>query len=53
MTELPAVWAAELQDQVELLADPDGRAAMLAEMAMAARCWGEVMNGQLAEMLEG
>ena len=52
MTELPSAWVAELQDQVELLADPDGRAAVLAEMAMDASRRGEVTHGQLAEMLE-
>ena len=52
MTELPGAWMAELQDQVELLADPDGRAAVLAEMAMAARRRSEVADWQLVEMLE-
>lgn len=52
MTELPAAWFAELMDRFELIADPDGRAEALAEMAMAARRRREISDGQLAEMLE-
>ncbi|MEE1922700.1 hypothetical protein V0R50_10635 [Pseudomonas sp. 148P] len=52
MTELPGAWVAELQDQVELLADPDGRAAVLAAMAMSACRRGDIKDGQLVEMLE-
>ncbi|WP_110970889.1 hypothetical protein [Pseudomonas huaxiensis] len=52
MTELPAVWVAELRDMFELIADPDGRAAALSEMAVAARRRQEVGDGQLCEMLE-
>ena len=51
-TELPQAWLAELNDQVALVADPDGRAAVLDEMAYAAcRRW-EVDDGDLVDMLE-
>lgn len=36
MVGLPQAWVAELDDQVALIADPDGRAAVLSEMAYAA-----------------
>lgn len=52
MTELPAAWVAELMDRFELITDPDGRAAALAAMAMAAHRRREITDGQLAEMLE-
>ncbi|KAF4557027.1 hypothetical protein HBJ16_005409, partial [Pseudomonas sp. CES] len=44
-TELPQAWLAELNDQVALVADPDGRAAVLDEMAYAARRRQEVDDG--------
>ncbi|MNE28812.1 hypothetical protein D3C76_1025890 [compost metagenome] len=50
-TELPQAWLAELNDQVALVADPDGRAAVLDEMAYAARR-REVDDGDLVDMLE-
>lgn len=50
-TDLPQAWLAELNDQVALVADPDGRAAVLDEMAYAARC-REVNDGDLVDMLE-
>lgn len=50
--ELPQAWLAELNDQAALLADPDGRAAVLAEMAYAARRRREVDDGDLVDMLE-
>nr|WP_282103266.1 hypothetical protein [Pseudomonas sp. PNPG3] len=43
---------AELNDQVALVADPDGRAAVLDEMAYAARRRQEVDDGDLVDMLE-
>ncbi|MNR62851.1 hypothetical protein D3C85_1849830 [compost metagenome] len=43
---------AELSDQVALVADPDGRAAVLDEMAYAARRRREVDDGDLVDMLE-
>ncbi|WP_330508155.1 hypothetical protein V1687_16740 [Pseudomonas putida] len=51
-TDLPAAWLAELNDQVALVADPDGRAAVLDEMAYAARRRREVDDGDLVDMLE-
>lgn len=51
-TELPQAWLAELSDQVALVADPDGRAAVLDEMAYAARRRREVDDGDLVDMLE-
>ena len=49
---LPAAWLAELSDQSALVADPDGRAAVLAELAMAAHRRKEVEEDQLADMLD-
>lgn len=51
-TELPQAWLAELNDQVALMTDPDGRAAVLDEMAYAARRRREVDDGDLVDMLE-
>lgn len=51
-TELPQAWLAELSDQIALVADPDGRAAVLDEMAYAARRRQEVDDGDLVDMLE-
>lgn len=51
-TELPPPWLAELNDQAALVADPDGRAAVLDEMAYAARRRREVDDGDLVDMLE-
>ncbi|MFO3723184.1 hypothetical protein [Pseudomonas sp. KCJK8751] len=51
-TDLPQAWLAELNDQVALVADPDGRAAVLDEMAYAARRRREVNDGDLVDMLE-
>ncbi|MNP31495.1 hypothetical protein D3C76_1246170 [compost metagenome] len=51
-TELPQAWLAELNDQAALVADPDGRAAVLDEMAYAARRWREVDDSDLVDMLE-
>ncbi|MGV8567571.1 MAG: hypothetical protein ACWA7E_06015 [Pseudomonas asiatica] len=51
-TELPQAWLSELNDQVALVADPDGRAAVLDEMAYAARRRLEVDDGDLVDMLE-
>ena len=52
MSRLPRAWLDELNDQFALATDPDNRAAVLAEMAMAAHRRGEVDAGQLCEMLE-
>lgn len=51
-TELPQAWLAELNDQTALMADPDGRAAVLDEMAYAARRRREVDESDLVDMLE-
>ncbi|MBC3410599.1 hypothetical protein [Pseudomonas farsensis] len=52
MLSLPAGWLAELNDQPELIVDPDGRAAVLAELAMAAHRRGDLDENQLSDMLE-
>lgn len=52
MAGIPQAWVAELDDQVALIADPDGRAAVLSEMAYAARRRQEVDEGDLVDMLE-
>ncbi|CAB5623593.1 hypothetical protein [Pseudomonas asiatica] len=51
-TELPGAWLAELNDQVALVADPDGRAAVLSEMAYAAHRRQEIDESDLVDMLE-
>ena len=52
MLSLPAAWLAELNDQSALVADPDGRAAVLAELAISAHRRRDVNADQLADMLE-
>lgn len=52
MDGLPLAWLAELNDQSALATDPDGRAAVLCEMAFSARRRNQVDEGELAEMLE-
>lgn len=52
MTDLPRAWLDELRDQCALVSDPDGRAAVLSEMATAAHRRREVGDGQLVDMLE-
>ncbi|MFJ4255753.1 hypothetical protein ACIP01_02210 [Pseudomonas monteilii] len=52
MLSLPAVWLAELNDQTALAADSDGRAAVLAELAISAHRRRDVNADQLADMLE-
>ena len=49
---IPQPWMDELNDQVALYADPDGRAEVMAEMAVAAHRRQDVDAGSLAEMLE-
>ncbi|WP_054926333.1 hypothetical protein [Pseudomonas sp. NBRC 111142] len=51
-TDLPQAWVAELHDRVALTADPDGRAAVLNEMAYAARRRRDINDDTLADMLE-
>ncbi|MFJ4347793.1 hypothetical protein [Pseudomonas sp. NPDC089401] len=52
MSELPRAWLDELNDEFALATDPDGRSAVLSEMAMAAHRRREVDADQLCEMLE-
>lgn len=52
MLSLPAAWLAELNDQPALLTDPDGRAAVLVELAFSAQRRSDVDADQLADMLE-
>lgn len=52
MAGIPPAWVAELDDQTALITDPDGRAAVLSEMAYAAHRRQEVDEGDLVEMLE-
>ena len=49
---LPALWVAELDDVSALTDDPEGRAAVLEVMALAAHRRNEVDADQLADMLE-
>jgi len=51
-TELPQAWLAELNDLVALVADLDGRAAVLSGMAYAGYRRTEVDDGDLVDMLE-
>jgi len=52
MLSLPAEWVAELKDQSALITDPDGRAAVLSEMAFGAYRRGEASDDDLSAMLE-
>ncbi|MDF3173548.1 hypothetical protein ACF8Q9_22045 [Pseudomonas sp. TYF_15] len=52
MVGIPQAWVAELDDQTALITDPDGRAAVLSEMAYAAHRRQEVDEGDLVDMLE-
>ncbi|WP_225931932.1 hypothetical protein [Pseudomonas anuradhapurensis] len=52
MDGLPLAWLAELDDQSALVTDPDGRAAVLCEMAYAAYRRQEIDDGSLVDMLE-
>ncbi|QJQ21376.1 hypothetical protein HG549_16055 [Pseudomonas sp. SK] len=52
MDGLPLAWLAELNDQPALIADPDGRAGVLAELAISAHRRGDVDSSELADMLE-
>lgn len=52
MSGIPRAWLAELDDRFSLVTDPDGRAAVLSEMALAARRRREVDDECLCDMLE-
>ncbi|EJT85019.1 hypothetical protein PPS11_14286 [Pseudomonas putida S11] len=52
MLSLPSAWLAELNDQHALIADPDGRATVLTELAVSAHRRCDVDADQLADMLE-
>ncbi|MGN7901495.1 hypothetical protein ACTJJT_01310 [Pseudomonas sp. 22373] len=52
MVGIPQAWVAELDDQTAMVEDPDGRAAVLSEMAYAAHRRQEVDEDDLVDMLE-
>ncbi|SNB84737.1 hypothetical protein SAMN02745900_04490 [Pseudomonas sp. URIL14HWK12:I8] len=52
MAGLPLAWVAELNDHTALVTDPDGRAAVLSEMAYAARRRRDIDDDALVDMLE-
>lgn len=52
MAGIPTAWLDELNDQFSLITDPDGRAAVLDEMAYAAHRRHEVNSENLVDMLE-
>ncbi|HDS0931163.1 TPA: hypothetical protein QDZ23_005943 [Pseudomonas putida] len=52
MVGIPQAWVAELDDQTALITDPDGRVAVLSEMAYAAHRRQEVDDDDLVDMLE-
>ncbi|WP_205621216.1 hypothetical protein [Pseudomonas cremoricolorata] len=52
MSRIPTAWMDELDDQVAFLMDPDGREAVLSEMAVAAHRAGRIDACVLADMLE-
>ena len=52
MGGLPKGWLVELGDQAALITDPDGRAAVLSEMAYAAHRRRDINDNDLVDMLE-
>ncbi|WP_445677618.1 hypothetical protein [Pseudomonas putida] len=52
MAGIPQAWIDELNDQFALITDPEGRAAVLDEMAYAAHRRREVSAENLVDMLE-
>ena len=52
MAGIPQAWMDELNDRFALVTDPDGRAAVLDEMAYAAHRRREVGDDDLVDMLE-
>ncbi|MBH3308523.1 hypothetical protein I5P84_03500 [Pseudomonas mosselii] len=49
---IPRLWLDELADRCAWISDPDGRAAVMNEMAYAARRRQEIEQAVLVEMLE-
>ncbi|AXA27626.1 hypothetical protein C1S65_16410 [Pseudomonas putida] len=52
MAGIPQPWIDELNDQMAMITDPDGRSAVMAEMAVSAHRRRDVDAEALAEMLE-
>lgn len=52
MAGIPQPWVDELNDHFSLVTDPDGRSAVLDEMAYAAHRRREVSDEDLVDMLE-
>lgn len=52
MAGIPQAWLDELNDRFALVTDPDGRSAVLDEMAYAAHRRREVSEDNLVDMLE-
>jgi hypothetical protein len=52
MVGIPQAWLDELNDEFALVTDPEGRAAVLDEMAYAAHRRREVSAEDLVDMLE-
>ncbi|MGM3216749.1 hypothetical protein ACSQ5K_16450 [Pseudomonas sp. PhalM4] len=52
MAGIPQAWMDELNDRFALVTDPEGRAAVLDEMAYAAHRRREVGDENLVDMLE-
>lgn len=52
MAGIPQAWMDELNDRFALVTDPDGRSAVLDEMAYAAHRRREVGDDSLVDMLE-
>lgn len=52
MAGIPQAWMDELNDRFALVTDPEGRAAVLDEMAYAAHRRREVSDENLVDMLE-
>lgn len=52
MAGIPRAWLDELNDQFALVTDPEGRSAVLTEMAYAARRRRDVDDDALVDMLE-
>ncbi|WP_414155980.1 hypothetical protein [Pseudomonas sp. BNK-44-a] len=49
---IPQPWMDELNDQMAMISDPEGRSAVMTEMAISAHRRQDIGAGALAEMLE-